>query len=57
MEFKKVKLTSIDRFDELIGNKIGDIVEVRQYLDEDNGWFLDGDGNLYTREQLEFIEK
>lgn len=54
MEFKKIIVEKIDRFDEIVGIKIGDIVEVRKF--ESDEWFRDKKGNMYHKSQIKFIE-
>lgn len=54
MEFKKIRIEKTDRFDEITGVKIGDIIDVRKY--KDNNWFKDREGNIYHKSQIKFIE-
>lgn len=53
MEYKKIIVEKIDRFDTIVGIKSGDIVEVREY--KNNSWFKDREGNLYHISQIKFI--
>lgn len=54
MNFKKIIIEKIYRFDTIVGIKAGDIVEVREY--KNDSWFKDREGNLYHKSQIKFIE-
>lgn len=55
MNFKKIRIQKNDRFDKIVGIKIGDIIEVREY--KNDNWFKDREGNLYHKSQIEFIKE
>lgn len=53
MEFKKVRIAKTEKFDDIIGVKKGDVIEVREY--KNDIWFKDREGNLYHKSQIVFI--
>lgn len=54
--FKKARLILVNKSDRFLGNNLGDIVEVKQYIPRNELWYVDKNGKIYSVVQLEFLE-